>query len=183
MTSVTSRKAIGGLQRRTILHFAAASGIAAVLPGCSTPARGPAVPLDRTTQATVLGVPNERFFPFYGTGPLEAEFTAATDRLRRAQGLGAKAILPEVQLLAVSGGGENGAFGAGLLCGWYLDEVFIRIRGMQHYLWRAVDQEGVVLDILVQSRRDARAATRSRSRGVIRLRTPKAICRQVGRPD
>jgi Patatin-like phospholipase len=80
--------------------------------------RGTAVPMDRTTQASVLGVPNERFFPLYGTAPLEAEFVAAADRLRRAQGLAPNAPLPEVQLLAVSGGGENGAFGAGLLCGW-----------------------------------------------------------------
>ena len=36
---------------------------------------------------------------------------------------------------------------------WHLDEVFIRIQGVQHYLWRAVDQDGVVLDILVQPRR------------------------------
>jgi putative transposase len=43
---------------------------------------------------------------------------------------------------------------------WYLDEVFIRIRGELHYLWRAVDQDGVVLDILVQARRDAKAAQR-----------------------
>src|SRR6516225_7268124 len=41
---------------------------------------------------------------------------------------------------------------------WHLDEVFIRIQGVQHYLWRAVDQNGVVLDILVQARRDANAA-------------------------
>jgi putative transposase len=41
---------------------------------------------------------------------------------------------------------------------WYLDEVFIRIQGVQHYLWRAVDQNGVVLDILVQPRRDSTAA-------------------------
>jgi putative transposase len=34
---------------------------------------------------------------------------------------------------------------------WHLDEVFIRIDGEQHYLWRAVDQHGVVLDILVQA--------------------------------
>jgi putative transposase len=33
---------------------------------------------------------------------------------------------------------------------WHLDEVFIRIRGVLHFLWRAVDQNGVVLDILVQ---------------------------------
>src|ERR1700722_10976385 len=37
---------------------------------------------------------------------------------------------------------------------WYLDEEFIRIHGTQHYRWRAVDQDGVVLDILVQPRRD-----------------------------
>jgi putative transposase len=41
-----------------------------------------------------------------------------------------------------------------------MDEVFIRIQGALHYLWRAVDQDGVVLDILVQERRDARAAKR-----------------------
>ena len=43
---------------------------------------------------------------------------------------------------------------------WHLDEVFIRIRGKIHYLWRAVDQAGNVLDILVQSRRNAKAAKR-----------------------
>jgi putative transposase len=43
---------------------------------------------------------------------------------------------------------------------WYLDEVFIRIQGVQHYLWRAVDQDGVVLDILVQERRNGKAAKR-----------------------
>ena len=43
---------------------------------------------------------------------------------------------------------------------WYLDEVFIRIQGVQHYLWRAVDQDGVVLDILIQPRRDAKTAKR-----------------------
>ncbi len=43
---------------------------------------------------------------------------------------------------------------------WHLDEVFLRIRGKIHYLWRAVDQDGHVLDILVQSRRSAKAAKR-----------------------
>jgi putative transposase len=43
---------------------------------------------------------------------------------------------------------------------WHLDEVFIRIQGELHYLWRAVDQHGIVLDILLQSRRDAGAAKR-----------------------
>jgi putative transposase len=43
---------------------------------------------------------------------------------------------------------------------WFLDEVLVRIRGKLHYLWRAVDQHGAVLDILVQSRRNAKAAKR-----------------------
>ncbi len=43
---------------------------------------------------------------------------------------------------------------------WHLDEVFIKIHGKTHYLWRAVDQDGSVLDILVTSRRDAKAAIR-----------------------
>jgi putative transposase len=43
---------------------------------------------------------------------------------------------------------------------WHLDEVFVTINGQRHYLWRAVDQHGTVLDILVTSRRDTRAATR-----------------------
>ena len=43
---------------------------------------------------------------------------------------------------------------------WHLDEVFIRVIGKLHYLWRAVDQHGQVLDIVVQSRRNTRAAGR-----------------------
>src|SRR5215208_7003938 len=43
---------------------------------------------------------------------------------------------------------------------WHLDEVFLKINGELHYLWRAVDQHGVVLDILVQDRRNATAANR-----------------------
>ena len=43
---------------------------------------------------------------------------------------------------------------------WHLDEVFLTINGRHHYLWRAVDRDGNVLDILVQPRRDAKAAKR-----------------------
>jgi putative transposase len=43
---------------------------------------------------------------------------------------------------------------------WHLDEVVISIAGRKHWLWRAVDQHGIVLDILVQSRRNAKAAKR-----------------------
>jgi putative transposase len=49
-----------------------------------------------------------------------------------------------------------------LRCGdkWHMDEVVLPIRGQKHYLWRAVDQDGNVLDILVQSRRNKKAAKR-----------------------
>ncbi len=43
---------------------------------------------------------------------------------------------------------------------WHFDEIVISIAGRKHWLWRAVDQHGVVLDILVQSRRNAEAAER-----------------------
>jgi putative transposase len=43
---------------------------------------------------------------------------------------------------------------------WHLDEVVIKIAGVKHWFWRAVDQAGMVLDVLVQSRRDTQAAKR-----------------------
>ncbi|MGW8882024.1 IS6 family transposase [Streptomyces mirabilis] len=43
---------------------------------------------------------------------------------------------------------------------WHLDEVFVKINGVRQYLWRAVDQDGNILDIMVQSRRNAKAAKR-----------------------
>jgi len=41
---------------------------------------------------------------------------------------------------------------------FYIDEVFVKIQGKQHYLWRAVDQDGEVVDVFLQSRRDGNAA-------------------------
>ena len=41
-----------------------------------------------------------------------------------------------------------------------IDEVFVRIKGKQHYLWRAVDQDGEVVDVYLQARRDGAAAKR-----------------------
>jgi putative transposase len=59
---------------------------------------------------------------------------------------------------------------------WHLDEVFLAIRGKRHYLWRAVDQDGQVLDILVQRRRD-RKATKTFFRKLLKGLTyvPRAI--------
>jgi putative transposase len=59
---------------------------------------------------------------------------------------------------------------------WHLDEVFIKINGKAHYLWRAVDQHGNVLDILVTSRRDAKAANRFFRKLFKKLRyTPRVL--------
>ena len=43
---------------------------------------------------------------------------------------------------------------------FYIDEVFVKINGKQHYLWRAVDQDNDVIDVFLQSRRDGAAAKR-----------------------
>ena len=43
---------------------------------------------------------------------------------------------------------------------WHIDEVFVTIQGQRQYLWRAVDQDGDTIDILVQRRRNQRAAER-----------------------
>ena len=53
---------------------------------------------------------------------------------------------------------------------WYLYELFVRIQGRQQYLWRAVDEGGDVLDILVQSRRNRQAAKRFFRKLLKRLR-------------
>jgi hypothetical protein len=91
-----------------------------VLPACAIPPRLPAVPRGQTGRATVLGLPNERFRPALpeDQGAIEREFIAAHARQRRHLGLAPTAILPTLDMLAISGGGENGAFGAGLLNGW-----------------------------------------------------------------
>ena len=56
---------------------------------------------------------------------------------------------------------------------WHLDEVFVRINGHAHYLWRAVDHEGEVLEAFVTKRRDRRAA----------LKFLKCAMKRYGRPN
>src|SRR3954470_22908278 len=97
---------LGMHSRRGFLGLVSGGGAASLLPACSMPQRGPPVPLGFVEQATVLGVPNERFFLAKGVGSLEAEFEAAVRRQRVTQGLAPDA-LPAMDLLAVSGGGEN----------------------------------------------------------------------------
>ena len=106
--------------RRSLLTLAAGSTLAASLPACSIPTRLAAVPRGRSSAATVLGVPNERFFPTEAAGQagLQREFVAAVQRQLASRGLPPDVPVLELDLLGISGGGENGAFGAGLLNGW-----------------------------------------------------------------
>jgi putative transposase len=58
---------------------------------------------------------------------------------------------------------------------WHLDEVFVRINGVPHYLWRAVDHEGEVLEVFASKRRDRRAALEFLKRAMKRYGRPWAI--------
>ena len=58
---------------------------------------------------------------------------------------------------------------------WHLDEVFVRINGQTHYLWRAVDQEGEVLESFVTMRRDRRSALKFLRKTMKRCSNPKVI--------
>lgn len=58
---------------------------------------------------------------------------------------------------------------------WHLDEVFVRINGETHYLWRAVDHEGEVLEVFVTKRRDRKAALKFLKRAMKRYGRPKVI--------
>ena len=57
----------------------------------------------------------------------------------------------------------------------HLDEVFVRINGELHFLWRAVDHEGEVLEVFVTKRRDRRAALKFLKRAMKRYGRPRAI--------
>ncbi len=58
---------------------------------------------------------------------------------------------------------------------WHLDEVFVRINGKTHYLWRAVDHEGEVLEVFVTKRRNRRAAPNFLKRTMKRYGRPHSI--------
>ena len=58
---------------------------------------------------------------------------------------------------------------------WHLDEVFVRINGEAHYLWRAVDHEGEVLEVFATKRRDRRAALKFLKRAMKRYGRPRSI--------
>ena len=58
---------------------------------------------------------------------------------------------------------------------WHLDEVFVKINGERHYLWRAVDQEGEVLEAFVSKKRDRKAALKFLRKLMKRYPRPDAI--------
>jgi putative transposase len=58
---------------------------------------------------------------------------------------------------------------------WHLDEVFVRINGEIHYLWRAIDHEGEVLEVFVTKRRDRNAALKFLKKAMKRHGRPKTI--------
>ncbi len=58
---------------------------------------------------------------------------------------------------------------------WHIDEVFVKINGKLHYLWRAIDHEGTVLDCYVTKRRDRRAALKVLRKLVVKHGKPKEI--------
>lgn len=102
---------------RVLAAFAAA---AALLSGCASPVRGPAVPFEQQDVAALPGLP-----PGIRTwgGQTNPEFlrllVQTVDREREALGLAPGTVeMPPADFLALSGGGSDGAFGAGLMCGW-----------------------------------------------------------------
>lgn len=105
------------LSRRSFLmgNAAALGGLA----GCSALPRKAAVPPDDEAETTVLGLRDVRYWGDEGSPAMIAEGKAAYDReLAFNLAGGGNGQLPPASYLAVSGGGEDGAFGAGLLVGW-----------------------------------------------------------------
>ena len=91
--------------------------------GCSFPERGTPVPQADTARALPLGIANVRFFADGDPKPMIEEGMRALDREEATLRTGGATRqggvrLPPVSYLAVSGGGDNGAFGAGLMNGW-----------------------------------------------------------------
>jgi hypothetical protein len=92
--------------------------IARVLAGRSSLKRLPPVPRADKFKAQPLGIANARFFPSVDVEDIVAEGLRSVERQRQVLGLTPASQLPTACFLAISGGGDKGAFGAGLLVGW-----------------------------------------------------------------
>ena len=105
-----------GFVRRAAV--AAALGASLALSGCALPQRSPALTAAQSEHVLVLGLPNARFM-LSDVPQLQQEFVAAARReIADRRGAGLEGPLPPAEVLAISGGGDDGAFGAGLLVGW-----------------------------------------------------------------
>jgi hypothetical protein len=95
-------------------------GLSIALAGCSIPDRGRVVPYTDTERAQPLGIANVRFYADGDPAPMIEEGARALEREKAALLAAGQSIarLPPAYYLAVSGGGDNGAFGAGLMNGW-----------------------------------------------------------------
>lgn len=99
--------------------LAAAALACLALSGCGPIARSDAVPYEVQEQATVLGTPGLRYWADRDLGDFGGAAVASYEREKAAwEAAGNTGPLPPANFLAISGGGENGAFGAGLLVGW-----------------------------------------------------------------
>jgi len=122
-TAFNSTCRFGGVERRRRVSpwprgAAIAMAVGFVVVACSSPPRLPPVPAEHVTAVEPLGIPNARFYPGENHALMIAEFEGAVQRQRTALGLGPNDQLPSAELLAISGGGDNGAFGSGVLVGW-----------------------------------------------------------------
>jgi predicted acylesterase/phospholipase RssA len=94
-------------------------GAAAVLQGCSIPTRQAAVPAELVTRAEVPGMPGVRYAIGGDMAEMAAEGLQSVQReMAYRASTGQQGPLPPANFLAISGGGDDGAYGAGLLCGW-----------------------------------------------------------------
>ena len=91
--------------------------VASLLSACSSLDRRGAVPPAERRQAAVLSIANARFFVDQPAA-MAAEQELALNREAKSLGIGKGGVLPTTHILSLSGGGDNGAFGAGLIVGW-----------------------------------------------------------------
>jgi len=106
---------------RFVKHFSVPGWLAAAsllaLSACSSVAPRTPVPVADREHTRVLGLPNARFFNDQPAA-MSAEQELSLDREAKALGVPKGGVLPTAYVLSLSGGGDNGAFGAGLLSGW-----------------------------------------------------------------
>lgn len=95
----------------------ALSVVLSTVSGCTTLTRKNAVPLELSNQAEVAGMPGIRYRFFSHTG-LEAMLTDLRARIEKERRANEKSLTKQSNFLSISGGGDDGAFSAGLLTGW-----------------------------------------------------------------